>query len=129
MRGGLGALQGVVCISVAALARARGVCRRRRRFLKVCELLGAFFRGRDTKRFLFVIVKVACVAGSLALGNEVSLNLKQSKKFLSSRRFQMPKHTTVTIAGLEVYSTFCKSCATISDGHDTFSDRQKLHVF
>ena len=47
--------------------------------LKVGELLGAFFRGRDTKGLFFVIVKVAGVAGSLALGDEVGLNLEQQQ--------------------------------------------------
>jgi hypothetical protein len=45
--------------------------------LEFGKLLRALLRRRNPERLLLVVVEVAGVAGTLALGNEVSLNLNK----------------------------------------------------
>lgn len=46
--------------------------------LELGKLLGTLLRGRDPQSLLFVVVEVACVPGSLALGDERSLDLRNN---------------------------------------------------
>ena len=45
-------------------------------FLEIVKLLGALFCGRDSESLFLVVVKVGCVAGTLALRDERGFNLK-----------------------------------------------------
>ena len=52
--------------------------RGRRRQLEVGELFGTLLCRRDSQRLLVVVVEVARVAGTLALGNERRVHLSKS---------------------------------------------------
>ena len=51
---------------------------------EITELFSTLFRGGDSQGFLFVVVKVARVAGTLALGDERRLDLKERREDLES---------------------------------------------
>ena len=51
---------------------------------EITELFSTLFRGGDSQGFLFVVVKVARVAGTLALRDERRLDLKERREDLES---------------------------------------------